>query len=74
MPDHGIHRKTGVIIPKQNLKNLMLKESVIGSVRKGEFHLYAIGHVDEGIEILTGIPAGEPDSKGNIRKEPLTIW
>jgi lon-related putative ATP-dependent protease len=67
----GFTGKQGVIIPKQNLKNLMLKESVIGSVRKGEFHIYSIGHVDEGIEILTGIPAGEPDSKGEYPENTI---
>lgn len=55
----------GVIIPKQNVKNLMLKDEVIDAVREGFFHIYAIGHVEEGIEILTGIPAGKPDDEGH---------
>ncbi|QNO16186.1 AAA family ATPase [Alkalicella caledoniensis] len=54
----GLNGEQGVIIPKQNVKNLMLKQEVIDSVKKGQFHIYAIGHVDEGIEILTKIPAG----------------
>lgn len=55
----GFTGDQGVIIPKQNVKNLMLKEEVIQSVSKGEFEIYAIGHVDQGIEILTDMPAGE---------------
>lgn len=60
----GYTGEQGVIIPKQNIKNLMLKEEVIQAVRKGDFHIYAIGNVDEGIEILTGILAGERDEMG----------
>ena len=56
--------KQGVIIPKQNVKNLMLKKEVIDSVKNNEFHIYAIGHVDEGIEILTDMKAGIPDKDG----------
>ncbi len=54
----------GVMIPKQNVKNLMLKDEIIDAVREGTFHIYAVGHVEEGIEILTGIPAGKPDEEG----------
>lgn len=49
----------GVIIPKSNVKNLMLKKPISEAVRAGEFHIYPISHVHEGIEILTGVPAGE---------------
>ncbi|SDY46801.1 ATP-binding protein [Tindallia californiensis] len=55
----------GVIIPKQNMKNLMLKDEVVEAVKDGEFHIYAISHVEEGIEILTGVPAGTEDENGN---------
>ncbi|SET05936.1 lon-related putative ATP-dependent protease [Natronincola peptidivorans] len=61
----GLTGDQGVIIPKQNIKNLMLKEEVIKAVKEGRFHIYAIGHVDEGIEILTGISAGERDENGD---------
>ncbi|SCY48591.1 Lon protease family protein [Alkaliphilus peptidifermentans] len=60
----GLTGNQGVIIPKQNIKNLMLKQDVIDAVKNNEFHIYAIGHVDEGIEILTGIPAGIKDDAG----------
>ncbi len=49
----------GVIIPEQNIKDLMLKEEIILSVKNGEFHIYPIKQVEEGIEILTGIKAGK---------------
>ena len=49
----------GVIIPSKNVDDLMLKKDVVEAVRKGEFHIYAIRTIDEGIEILTGIKAGK---------------
>ena len=60
----GFTGEQGVIIPKQNVTNLMLKDEVIDAVHEGTFHIYAIGHVEEGIEILTGIEAGKPDESG----------
>ncbi len=54
----------GVIIPQRNVQNLMLSEDVIDAVEKGEFHIWAISSVDEGISILTGVPAGEQDEEG----------
>lgn len=55
----GLTGKQGVVIPQSNVKNLMLNEEVIGAVKKGRFHIHAIKTVNEGIEILTGKPAGE---------------
>jgi predicted ATP-dependent protease len=43
----------------------MLKDEIIEAVKKGQFHIWAVGTIDEGIEILTGVPAGERDKKGN---------
>jgi predicted ATP-dependent protease len=51
----------GVIIPASNVRHLMLKQEVVDAVRSGEFRIYAVKTVDEGIEILTGVPAGERD-------------
>ncbi|AKL96748.1 Lon protease [Clostridium aceticum] len=64
----GLTGEQGVMIPKQNVKNLMLKEEVIEAVRENKFHIYSIGHVEEGIEVLTGIPAGEKNDKGEYPK------
>ncbi|WP_353892427.1 ATP-binding protein [Proteinivorax hydrogeniformans] len=64
----GLTGDQGVIIPKQNIKNLMLKEEVIAAVKNKEFFIYAINHVDEGIEILTDTPAGKKDKNGKYPK------
>lgn len=64
----GFTERQGVIIPKQNVKNLMLKQEVIDAVESNQFHIYSIGHVDEGIEILTGIPAGSKKENGEYPK------
>jgi len=61
----GLTGKQGVMIPHQNVKNLMLKKEIIEAVREGKFHVYSVKTIDEGIEILTGVPAGEKDEKGN---------
>ncbi len=60
----GLTGTQGVIIPQKNVKDLVLKDNVIEAVKDGMFHIYPITHVDQGIEILTGIPAGTPNEKG----------
>ena len=60
----GLTGKQGVIIPAQNVKNLMLNDDVVEAVKEGMFHIYPVSTVDEGIEILTGVPAGEKKSDG----------
>ena len=62
----GFNGEQGVIIPKQNVRNLHLSDEIIDSVKKGKFHIYAISTIDEGIEILTGVPAGNKDRNGNF--------
>lgn len=59
----GLTGEQGVMIPVQNVKNLMLREDVVQAVAAGEFHIYAVSSIDEGIEILTGVPAGERDAE-----------
>ena len=54
------------MIPHQNIKDLTLNEEVVGAVRQGLFHIYPVQTIDQGIEILTGIPAGQPDENGNF--------
>jgi lon-related putative ATP-dependent protease len=56
---NGLNGKQGVIIPHQNVKNLVLSDEVVEAVEKGLFHIYPIKTVDEGIEILTGVAAGQ---------------
>lgn len=55
----GLTGNQGVIIPKQNVDNLMLRQEVIEAVEQGDFHIYPVATVSEGIEILTGTPAGQ---------------
>ena len=59
----GLTGNQGVIIPKQNVKNLMLKDEVVEAVQKGEFHIYSISNVEEGLEILTGLNHDEIEEK-----------
>jgi ATP-dependent Lon protease len=60
----GLKGTEGVIIPTRNIQDLMLNDEVVGAVKKGKFHIYPIGHVDEGIAILTGVPAGRKSKTG----------
>jgi len=55
----GLTGDQGVMIPVQNVKNLMLRRDVVDAVAEGRFHIYAVSTIDEGIEILTGVPAGK---------------
>ena len=67
----GLTGDQGVIIPRTNVGNLMLREDVISAVREGKFHIYAIDTVDDGIEILTGIKAGKANAKGEFPKDSV---
>ena len=60
----GLTGTQGVVIPRANLQHLMLQENVVEAVRQGQFHIYAVDTVDEGIELLTGLPAGELQADG----------
>ena len=62
----GFNGEQGVIIPKQNVRNLQLSDDIIKSVKDGKFHIYAVSTINEGIEILTGVPAGEKDKNGDF--------
>jgi len=55
----GLNGKQGVIIPASNAENLMLKEEVVEAIKASKFHVYPVRTIDEGIEILTGVKAGE---------------
>ena len=62
----GLDGSHGVIIPRQNVHNLNLSTEVVESVKNGLFHIYAISTIEEGIEILTGVPSGKKDEYGNF--------
>ncbi|MEW5762094.1 MAG: ATP-binding protein [Bacillota bacterium] len=60
----GFTGDQGVVIPAANAENLMLREDVVEAIGEGRFHVYLINTVDEGIELLTGLPAGERGPDG----------
>lgn len=61
----GLMDEQGVIIPAANIQHLMLDDEVIEAVTRGQFHIWAVETVDQGIEILTGVPAGERQPDGS---------
>jgi predicted ATP-dependent protease len=67
----GWTKKQGVMIPQTNVRHLMLREDVVEAVKKGEFHIYAVSTIDEGISLLTGIEAGERDKDGNFSPDTV---
>ncbi len=67
----GLNGRHGVIIPHQNIRNLMLKDEVIEAVKKGLFHIYPVRTIDQGIEILTGIKAGEKGPDGTFPPDTI---
>ncbi|WZL72157.1 AAA family ATPase [Clostridiaceae bacterium 35-E11] len=67
----GLTGQQGVMIPHQNVKNLMLNDEVIHAVKNELFHIYAIKSVEEGIEILTGMPAGTKDENGEYPQNTI---
>jgi predicted ATP-dependent protease len=61
----GLSGEQGVLIPQANVKHLMLRQDVIDAVEEGRFHIYPVETIEQGIELLTGIEAGEKDAEGN---------
>jgi lon-related putative ATP-dependent protease len=67
----GFTGHQGVMIPASNVKHLMLRHDVVAAVADGRFAVYPIETVDQGLELLTGIPAGQPDIDGNYPADTL---
>jgi len=67
----GLTGEQGVIIPQSNVRNLMLKDEVVNAVRDGQFHIWSVRTVDEGIEILTGTRAGKRTKGGAFQKDSI---
>ncbi|MCW3982122.1 MAG: Lon protease family protein, partial [Candidatus Bathyarchaeota archaeon] len=67
----GITGKQGVLIPESNTQNLMLKEDVVDAAKKGQFHIHPIKTVDQGIEILTGLRAGDKLPDGTFEEDTI---
>ncbi len=64
----GLTGTQGVVIPHQNVQNLMLRMDVVDAVKAGEFHIYPVKSIDEGIEILTGVEAGRMMDDGSFEE------
>ena len=60
----GLTGEQGILMPRSNLRNLMLRPDIVEAVKDGKFHVYAVSTIDEGIEVLTGVPAGTRDREG----------
>jgi predicted ATP-dependent protease len=60
----GLTGRQGVLIPRSNVPHLMLKDEVVQAVRDGQFSVWAVETVDQGIELLTGVTAGARDPAG----------
>jgi predicted ATP-dependent protease len=67
----GLTGKQGVIMPQKSVKDLMLKKEVVNAVKEGQFHIYPIKTIEEGIEILTGMRAGKRGKGGTYPKGTL---
>lgn len=67
----GLTGDQGVIIPARNVKDLVLRDEVIQAAKKKKFHIYPVEKIEDGIEILTGKPAGKLDAKGQYERNSV---
>lgn len=67
----GLTGEQGVLIPQANVKHLMLRQDVVQAVAAGQFHIYPVSTIDAGIELLTGVAAGELDDQGKYPPESV---
>ena len=67
----GLTGNQGVLIPAENVDDLMLRDEVIEAVAKGDFHIYPVGTIEQGIEILTGVSAGKRNGTGKFTPESV---
>ena len=62
----GLDGSHGVMIPVQNVDNLQLSDEIVEAVKNKKFHIYSVSTIEEGIEVLTGVPAGKKDKDGHF--------
>lgn len=67
----GLTNRQGVIVPRDNLKHLALNDEVAAAVEAGRFHIYGVSTIDEGIEVLTGVPAGQRQENGGYPEDTV---
>ena len=61
----------GVVIPASNAVNVVLRQDVADAIAAGQFHIYSVTSVDDAVELLTGVAAGEPDDDGSYSPDTL---
>jgi lon-related putative ATP-dependent protease len=66
-----LNGQQGVIIPEANVQNLMLSDEVLEAVKNGKFNIWAVSKIEDGIRILTGVPAGQKHSDGSFTKDSV---
>jgi lon-related putative ATP-dependent protease len=69
--ERGLDGSHGVIIPRDNIKHLMLREDVVEAVAQGQFNVFAVSDIDEALSILTGVEAGRRDENGEFPKDSV---
>jgi len=69
----GLTGTQGVMIPHQNIGDLMLRKDIVEAVSQGKFHIYPVQTIDQGIEILTGVPGGEKKSDGSYPEGTVNL-
>lgn len=67
----GLTGEQGVLIPAANVKHLMLKQEVVEAARDGRFHVYPVERVNQALEVLTGLPAGERDAEDEFPEDSV---
>ena len=67
----GLTGEQGLLVPRDNLKHLVLKGEVVKAVRAGRFRIYGVSSVDEGIEVLTGVEAGDLQADGGYPEDTV---
>ena len=70
--DKGLTGNQGVIVPATNVRNLNLRNEVLNAVKEGQFHIYSVDTVDEGMELLTGMKPGDPSKGGTVHHKVFT--
>ena len=71
--EKGLNGNNGVLIPYQNVKNLMLKKEVTDAVKNKQFHVYPIETIDDAIEVLTGIKSGTKSKNGTYKEGTINF-
>ena len=68
---NGLTGDQGVLIPRSNVRHLMLRDDVVKAIEAGRFHVWPVATIDQGIELLTGVAAGEADADGTYPAETI---